>query len=245
MSKVRCKNCGTIFDAGLSYCPCCGTMNKRGAYAEFRKKISSVIDSMLGLKENVQQSVSRIILSSLLRSLILIAAIIGLAFAFSRTAQVNYYNDPEYDQQAYEEIVWMDENLDKLNEAYESGDYKTIEKLYYQQSHAVRSWSRYPSYTLKYAFEKLNAEDRLDVYQLQQMMHFIFYPEYYTGYNGMTRVDENEYAAMREALISKLESRGYSFAGLEEIYAGCSDSSGYVDSSLLKDYVKEDGNGQL
>ncbi len=245
MSKVRCKNCGVIFDARLSYCPCCGTMNKRGAYAEFRKKISSVIDSMLGLKENVQQSVSRIILSSLLRSLILIAAIIGLAFAFSRTAQVNYYNDPEYDQQAYEEIVWMNENLDKLNEAYESGDYKTIEKLYYQQSHAVRSWSRYPSYTLKYAFEKLNAEDRLDVYQLQQMMHFIFQPEYYTGYNGMTQVDENEYAAMREALISKLESRGYSFAGLEEIYAGCSDSNGYVDSSLLKDYVKEGGNGQL
>ena len=245
MSKVRCKNCGAIFDARLSYCPCCGTMNKRGAYAEFRSKVSSMIDSILGLKENVHQSVSRIILSSLLRSLIFIAAIIGLAFAFSRTAQVNYYNDPEYDQQAYEEIVWMDENLDKLNEAYESGDYKTIEKLYYQQSHAVRSWSRYPSYTLKYAFEKLNAEDRLDVYQLQQMMHFIFHPEYYTGYNGMTRVDENEYAAMREALISKLESRGYSLARLEEIYARCSDSYGYVDSSLLKDYVKEDGNGQL
>ena len=245
MSKVRCKNCGAIFDARLSYCPLCGTMNKRGAYAEFRRKVSSVIDSMLGLKENVQQSVSRIILSSLLRSLILIAAVIGLAFAFSRTAQVNYYNDPEYDQQAYEEIVWMDENLDRLNEAYENGDYKTIEKLYYQQSHAVRNWSRYPSYTLKYAFEKLNAEDRLDVYQVQQMMQFIFQPEYYTGYNGMTRVDENEYAAMREALISKLESRGYSFAGLEEIYAKCSDSYGYVDSSLLKDYVKEDGNGQL
>ena len=245
MSKVRCKNCGTIFDAGLSYCPCCGTMNKRGAYAEFRKKISSVIDSMLGLKENVQQSVSRIILSSLLRSLILIAAVIGLAFAFSRTAQVSYYNDPKYDQQAYEEIAWMNENLDKLNEAYESGDYKTIEKLYYEQSQAVRSWSRYPSYTLKYAFEKLNAEDRLDAYQLQQMIHFIFQPEYYTGNNGMTRVDENEYAVMREALISKLESRGYSFARLEEIYARCSDSNGYVDSSLLKDYVKEGGNGQL
>ena len=245
MSKVRCKNCGAIFDARLSYCPYCGTMNKRGAYAEFRSKVSSMIDSILGLKENVHQSVSRIILFSLLRSLIFIAAIIGLAFAFSRTAQVNYYNDPEYDQQAYEEIVWMDENLDKLNEAYESGDYKTIEKLYYQQSHAVRSWSRYPSYTLKSTFEKLNTEDRLEVYQLQQMMHFIFHPEYYTGYNGMTRVDENEYAAMREALISKLESRGYSLARLEEIYARCSDSYGYVDSSLLKDYVKEDGNGQL
>ena len=243
MSKVRCKSCGAVFDAGLSYCPYCGVMNKRGAYAEFRGKIASLTDAMFGLKEDVQQSVSRIILSSLLRSLVLIAVIIGIAFAFSRTAQVNYYNDPEYDQQAYEEIVWMDENLDKLNEAYESGDYKTIEKLYYEQSQAVRSWSRYPSYTLKSTFEKLNTEDRLEVYQLQQMMHFIFHPEYYTGYNGMNRVDKNEYAAMREAMISKLESGGYTFSELEEIYAECADSYGYVDSSLLKKYVKEGGNG--
>ena len=104
MSKVRCKNCGAVFDAKLSYCPYCGTMNQRGAYAEFRMKISSLIDSMFGLKEDVQKSVSRIILSSLLRSLVIIAAIIGIAFGFSRTAQVNYYNDPEYDQKAYEEL---------------------------------------------------------------------------------------------------------------------------------------------
>ena len=117
MSKVRCKSCGAVFDAGLSYCPYCGVMNKRGAYAEFRGKISSLTDAMFGLKEDVQQSVSRMILSSLLRSLLFIAVIVGAAYAFSRTAQVNYYNDPEYDQKAYEEIVWMDENLDKLNEA--------------------------------------------------------------------------------------------------------------------------------
>ncbi len=243
MNTVRCKNCGAVFNAKLSYCPYCGTMNKRGAYAEFRMKISSVINAMLGLKEDVQQSVSRIILSSLLRSLILIAVIIGIAFAFSRTAQVNYYNDPKYDQQAYEEIVWMDENLAGLNEAYENGDYKTIEKMYYEQPNAVRNWSHYPTYTLKYAYGKLEAEERLDVYQLQKMMHFIFHPEYYTGYNGMKRVDENEYAAMREALILKLESRGYAFSELEEIYAKHSDSYGYVDSDFLKEYVKEGGNG--
>ncbi len=243
MSTIKCKNCGAIFDTKLSYCPYCGTMNKRGAYAEYRMKISSVIDSMLGLKENMQQSVSRIILSSLLRSLIFIAVIIAIAFAFSRTAQVNYYNDPKYARQTYEEIVWMDENLDKLNEAYESGDYKTIEKLYYQQSNAVRNWSHYSSYTLKYAYEKIEAEESLAVYRLREMMQFIFQPEYYTGYNGMNRVDKNEYAAMREALISKLEDLGYAYSELEEIYAECSDSNGYVDGNLLIKYMKEGANG--
>ena len=245
MSTVKCKNCGASFDSKWSRCPYCGTMNKSGAYAEFRRKMSSVIDSMLGLKENVQRSVSRTILSSLLRSLIFIAVIIGLAFAFSRTAQVNYYNDPEYDQKAYEEITWMDENLEKLNEAYENGDYKTIETLYYQQSGAVRNWVHYPSYTLKSAFEKLEGEKRLDVYRFEQMMHFIFQPEYYTGYNGMSRVDESEYAAMRDTLISKLEDHGYTFSELEEIYAKCANSSGFLNINLLEEYVKEGENGKL
>ena len=240
MSKIICKNCGADFDAKLSYCPYCGTMNKRGAYAEFRGKISSIIDSMLGLKDDVEKSVSRIVLSSLLRSLIFIAVIIGIAFLFSRTAQVNYKNDPKYDQQAYEEIVWMDENLDKLNEAYESGDYKTVNTLYYQQPNAVRKWSRYPAYTLKSAFEELEQEERFDAYRFQKMLHFIFHPDVYTGYNGMSRVDEDEYGEMRDALIAKLEGKGYSADELQKIYEKCADNYGYVNSDLLKEYVKED-----
>ena len=239
MSTVQCKNCGSVFDGRLAYCPYCGTMHKRGAYAEFRMKISSLIDAMLGLKENVEQSVSRIVLSSLLRSLIFIAVIIGIAFAFSRTAQVNYRNDPKYDQQAYEEITWMNDNLSKLNEAYESGDMKAVEKLYYQQPNAVRNWSRYPSYTLKLAYQKIRDEDRFDAYRFQRMLHFIFKPEIYTGYNGMSRVDEAEYAEMRDDLTAEFETRGYSLSELEEIYEKCADSYGYADPDLLKQYMKE------
>ena len=239
MSKVNCKNCGSVFDGTLSYCPYCGTMNKRGAYAEFRMKVSSLIDSMFGLKDNVEQSVSRIILSSFLRALVFIAVIIGLAFVFSRTAQVNYYNDPEYDRKAYEEIVWMEENIDRLNEAYERGDYKTVEKLYYEQPDAVRNWSCYYSYTLKYAYQKIEATDRFDAYVFQNMLHFIFMPEYFTGYNGMSRVDRDEYAGMRDALLAELETKGYSLSEVEEIYDRCSDSYGYVDSRMLKEYMKE------
>lgn len=243
MSTVQCKNCGGSFDPKRSSCPYCGTMYKRGAYAEFRSKVSSLIDSMLGLRDDVQESVSRIVLSSLLRAVIFIAVIVGLAFAFSRTAQVNYYNDPEYDRKAYEEIVWMDENLDKLNEAYENGDYKTIKKMYYQQPGAVQKWGNYPSYCLKSAFEELGQEERFDAYRFQRMLHFIYNPEAFTGHNGMNRVDRNEYAEMRDALISELESRGYSRAELDDIYEKCANSYGYVNSDLLKQYVKEDGNG--
>lgn len=243
MSTVQCKNCGAAFDSRLSCCPYCGSMNKRGAYAAFRAKISSLIDAMLGLKENVEKSVSRIVLSSFLRALIIIAVIIGLAFAFSRTAQVNYYNDPKYDQQAYEEIVWMDENLDRLNAAYDSGDYKTVEKLYYEKPNAVRSWSHYPAYSLKYELAKLEGEQRFTVYSFQRMLYFLFYPEYFAGYNGMNKVDGGEYEAMRQAVAAMLENRGYPLSELQAIYEKCADPYGYVDPEQLKGFMKEGGNG--
>jgi hypothetical protein len=243
MSRVRCKNCGAVFDAELSSCPYCGTMNKRGAYAEFRKKISSLIDSMLGLKDDVQQSVSRIVLSSMLRGLVFIAAIIGLAFVFAGTARINYYNDEEYDREAYDDIVWMDENLDALNEAYDKGDYKAVEKLYYGNTRAVQKWPRYSTYCLKHAFKNIEQSERFDAYKFQRMLHFIFYPDVFTGYNGMNRVDKDEYEEMRNLLIAELEDRGFSLGELEDIYKKCSNSVGYAELDLLKQYVKEDGNG--
>ena len=78
MKKVVCKNCGAQYTDDLAKCPYCGTMHKRGAYRQFRKKISDMIDSMLGLKEKAQASVSRIILLSLLRSALIIAVVIVL-----------------------------------------------------------------------------------------------------------------------------------------------------------------------
>ncbi|MBO4819655.1 MAG: hypothetical protein J5528_05890 [Firmicutes bacterium] len=245
MKTVKCKNCDASFSDELAYCPYCGTMNKRGAYKDFRAKISSMIDSILGLKEDVQRSVSRIILSSLFRSLIFVLVIAGLAFLVSRFSNVNYYNDKEYDQKAYDEIIWMDEHIDELNEAYEKGDYKAIKTLYYENTRAVSGWSHYPSYCLKSEYETIESETRFDQYQLQRMLYFLYFPEYITGRNGMNYVDRAEYEEMRSAVVSSLHSRGYTDEELETIYDKCSDSYGYINSSDLKEYVKEDGNGKL
>ena len=245
MRTVKCKNCGASFGEDMAQCPYCGTMNKRGAYMEFRLKISDMIDSLLGLKDDVQRSVSSIILRAFLRSLILIAVIVGIAFVTSRFVNVNHYNDKEYDQEAMEEIIWLDENLDRLNEAYERGDYKAVEKIYYENSRAASGWVLYPEYCLKKGYKEFEEAARLDFYQLQKALYLIFYPSYYTGYNGMSRVDDEVYDQIRTSVIEYMKEKGYEYSELEEIYKACSDSYGYIDSSLIKNYVKEDGNGKL
>ncbi len=245
MKTVKCKNCGASFDDDLAQCPYCGTMNKKGAYREFRLKVSDIIDSVLGLKEDVQRSVSSIILNALLRSIVLIALIVGLAFIGSNFAKVNYQNDKEYDQEALDDILWMDEHLDALNEAYENGDYKTVKDLYYDNSSAVRNWNHYPTYCLKSTYSELMNSSRFDAATLQKVLYFFYYPEYFSGYNTMRLIDKEEYGEMCASLLSSMEKRGYTEEELKDIYEKCSDPHGYTEYEKLKQYVKEDGNGQL
>lgn len=243
MKKITCKNCGAVFNDDLEKCPYCGTMNKKGAYRNFRQKVSAVIDQMLGLKGETHRSISKGIFLSLIRSLIIVAVVILAAYLFSRTMNVNYYNDKEYDEQALKQIVWIDENLDKLNEAYENEDFDTIEKLYYENTSAVSQWTYFPIYSLKDEYKNIMEYPFFNESLLQNVLYFLFYPDYYAGYNRMTKEFEEEYQLLRESVLTFMNTRGYTEASLEEIYRKCCDSYGYVSSSDLKEYVKEADNG--
>ena len=243
MKKSTCKNCGAVFADALDKCPYCGTMNKKGAYKKFRQKVSAFIDGLLGLREDTHRSISKGIFLSLLRSLVLIAIIVLAAYLFSRTMNVNYYNDREYDEKALEEILWADENFDKLDEAYAKGDYKAIEKLYYQNTRAVSKWSHYSAYCLKYEYKKIKEDTNFDQYDLENVLYFLFYPDYYGRYNGLSEEEKEEYQLMRESLITDMNARGYSEEELNQIYHKCADGYGYLIASDLKEYVKEEDDG--
>lgn len=239
MKQVICKNCGALFDERLEKCPYCGAMNCKGAYWSFRMTFAGMVDQMLGLRDEVNQSTSRMVLFAFLRSLFLIAVVIGLAFLFARTARINYYSDQKYDQEAYETIVWEDENLEKLDEAYEKGDFKTIRSLYAENSRVVESWPHYADYVLKYKYQTFSEYDRMNTYSLQNVLYFLYFPEYFTYRKGMDTIDTEQYEAMRQSLLNKMAEFGYTEAELEKIYKENSDSYGYMDVSALDAYVKE------
>jgi len=239
MGKIKCKNCGASFDDELSNCPYCGTMNKKGAYREFRMKISAMIDSILGLKDDIHSSVSKIIFGSFLRSLILIVLIVGLGFVFSRFINVNYMSDKKYDEEAYEEIIWMDEHLDALNEAFENDDFKTIEKIYYERTGAVSRWSHYPDYCLRSEFAEIMGEEKFDEYVLKKGLQFLFYPEYFTGYSAAKRIDKEDYSRMRDELLLMFEENGFEYSKLKDIFEKYNDGYGNLRLDDLKPYIKE------
>ena len=243
MKTVKCKNCGASFDENLEKCPYCGTMNKKGAYRSFRLKIASMIDSVLGLKDDIHNSVSKIIWNSLLRAVILIALTVGLAFVCSRFTKVNYYSDKEYDQEAYEEIVWLDEHLDEMNKAYENGDFDTIGKLYVENAHAVLNWPMYPAYCLKKEYNNIMSDNTMSTYLLRNILYFCYNPDYFVGFSSSAKIDQSIYEEFRKGVVEKAASFGYSEEELESIFSKVADSYQYINYDMLKEYVKEDSNG--
>ena len=243
IKMMICKNCGGEFSDKLTKCPYCGTMNKKGAYRDFRNKISAVIDRLLGLKTEAYESVSRMILVSVLRSIVLIAICILLAFAASRMYNVNYYNDSRYDKETLEDILWENENIQKLNEAYEKRDFETIRKLYYENSSIVSGWEHYASYVLLYEYDKLSTKESLSDYDMDEVLYFLYFPEYYTYRSVLSDTEREEYEENRKNLIEKADREGYSEEKLQEIYETYADSYGYLSYADIQEALKEVKNG--
>lgn len=244
MSKVICKNCNGEFSDELSVCPYCGTMHKRGAYKNFRKKISDIIDSLLGLKIDIERSTSRIILSSVLRAVLICIFVIGLALLLSFLSNTNYYNDKEFDEKRLNDIIWQNENISKLDEAYKNNDMDTINKLYYENSSVVSNWQHYSSYCLTERYQYiLKNFDYFNEYDLEYSLYFIYYPDYYARSSKLSNEEYEKYMTQKVEITEKLVEMGYLESELQMIYDRCKDDYGYIQMDMLRKYFKGENNG--
>ena len=243
MKTIVCKNCGGKYDDTLSKCPYCGTMNKKGAYRDFRFKISDIIENVLGLKEEAYDSVHKLIFSALIRGTLLVTIIGGLGFLLGYNSNVNYYNDREYDEKTYENIIWEEENLEKLEEAYRNNDLETIDKLYYENSRVISNWEHFASFSLKKAYQNIKEDTYFTSYSLSRMLYFIYYPDYYGNTNKMSAEEIEEYETEKSDVINMLKEKGYSEEELKNIYDSCKDGYGYISSGDVEKLMKEENNG--
>ena len=234
-----CKNCGGEFSDELTKCPYCGTMNRKGAYKDFRRKVSNIISKLLGLKAEAYDSVSKMIGISLLRSIVIVIVVCALAFGASLLVNVNYYNDAKYDEESYQKILWENENLTKLNEAYERKDFETVEKLLNERYSVSYSWEHYSIYVLEKAHQDIVGADALDEYALDDVIYYCFYPDYYTSIYRLTPEEKAAYEEYKASVLKYAAAHGFSEGELKQIYDDNRDEYGYLSSSDLKKYIKE------
>lgn len=238
MRQVSCKNCGATFPSGRERCPYCNTMTRTGSQKATRLRVSEAINRLFGIRDEAYESLSRMILAACLRSLVIVAVIILLAFGCAQLVDVSYTEDYEYDLRTQENIEWAEENLDKLEEAYAASDFKTIELLSYQNHDVVYSWKHYPEYELQRVHRQITEARFFNSYELRQVLYFLFKPEYYVGYRRMASVDEGVYEGLRQDVLDLMRQRGYTEEQLKDIFDRCVDSNGYLYVEDLEEFVK-------
>ena len=241
---VVCKNCGGEYDDSLSKCPYCGSMHKAGAYRKFRQKISNIIDQMLGLKKEVEESTGKIILVSLFRGILLCLLVSGIAFGLAMFTNTNYYNDKTYDEKLLKRIEWQNENVAKLDAAYEANDLDTIEELYNENSEAVHKWKHYSSYYLRKQYNRiLSKMDTFDEYVLFDCIYYVCYPEYYVNFRTMSDEELVDYENMKADVLNHLVEKGYSESEIQTIYEHNKDDYGYLRYDEIRKYLRGEDDG--
>ena len=76
-------------------------------------------------------------------------------------------------------------------------------------------------------------------YQLQDVLYFLYYPQFYTYQRNTDDIDMEQYEAMRQDVLGMMNERGYPEEELADIYEKHADKYGYLSISDLEPYVKE------
>ena len=76
-------------------------------------------------------------------------------------------------------------------------------------------------------------------YQLQNVLYYLYFPDFFTYGHGAENLDTKQYESMRQSVLKMMAEKGYTEQELADIYHKHADSYGYTNVSELEAYVKE------
>lgn len=171
-----CKSCNAEFDETEPKCPYCGTMNYKGAEAEYMEKLQKVRENMDDLDHVPQKATTKAARkrSRFLKILLIIA---GIYIAFHVTG--SWMVQIKQDKRAKEEMYWRLENYPVMNDMYDRGEYEEMYEYYLNGREAggsMYTWTHREFcelYTeLLYVREILEAEasgEEMNAYDYQEL----------------------------------------------------------------------------
>lgn len=123
----NCPSCGADYDDMLPKCPYCGSMNYKGAEAEYLDKLEDVRSDMEELGSVPEEETRREFRKQgrFFKIVLVIVAVLALLFG-AWYWWVNW--EPERDPQA--DYLWKQTNYPIFDELYEQGKYEELVELY-------------------------------------------------------------------------------------------------------------------
>lgn len=147
MSKIIvCKSCAAEFADDLPKCPYCGSMNIKGAEAEYMGKLQDVREDLGELSQLPGQAHKRELKKQVKRWGIVAAALVVFAvmmqMVFLRSSS-RYTDSPEKERA---DLIWLAEHEKELDALYESNDAEGILEYFYEwcdEDNAFSEWEHW------------------------------------------------------------------------------------------------------
>ncbi len=246
---IVCKYCGKEYDDDLEKCPSCESLNLKGAEKAYMGKLQNVREDMSELDAIPGQELKTTIKKQgkLLKKVLIIALAVIVVFA-----GLAFWMHKRNEQDYRAEYLWMRQNYPRLDEVYESGDYKALAKLYLEISEDEHSvfyeWEHYEfleSYLECLFMEQdMKAADGLE--PRDSTFTFLFYEEWKVKGIEYRKEEfsEEEYAAMQpyiEMAQTDFDARwNLSAEDYDELFQIFAERGyRYVDFERCEDFIKK------
>lgn len=128
-SKKICPSCTAEYSDTLPKCPYCGTLNIKGAQAEYLNKLESVRRDLEELEEVPLQETRKeaVRQGQFLKKILLVLGVLAVLFA----GLMAWSNRP-LKENRLEEYKWKQEMFPVFDELYENGDYDVLVEAYWE-----------------------------------------------------------------------------------------------------------------
>lgn len=243
-NKVICKYCSAKIEESEPQCPYCGSVNEKGAEAEYLNRLENVREELEGLeevpKEEIRKEIHR--QKSFLKKVFLIILIVAAVFAVCALL-----SDFPYQTDNKAGFLWKQENVPVMDELYRQGSYEEALKIYREGQEnsnvSLYNWEHSDFFdvyeTILYIQGTLEYE--AEGYELTEAQCMsLFFDEWNVIESVMQVLEEEEKAKLREytdAVLQDFDERwNLSEEDYERFYNEL-EENGFISFSSCAEYI--------
>lgn len=245
--KIICSSCGAEFEDTLPKCPYCGSLNYKGAEAEYLGKLESMREDMQQLEKVPEQELKVKIKKKQKFVVKVLILLVVLAAAFAAVVFAARYTKP---RDAKADYQWQKENFPVLDRLYQEKDFEGLTQFYIQaigEDKLIDVWEHsgiFPRLVScqsakEYLEMEQNGETLLEYQQVQLLDdYWTMRGLEYSG--GMSEEDKEYIRPYVEATLSSLADR-YTFTAEEEkkFEESLQNNYGYPRYEDCEEYIKK------
>ena len=246
--KVRCGQCGAMFEDTEACCPYCGAFNYKGAEEQYMQQMGEILEDLDDLHDLPEQIYEQEKKRQVRHTGKIVAIVIGTVLILAAIVSVSFYMNHQREQEERRnQVIFQQQNFAQLDQWYEAEEYEKIiafeNELHEQDSpYNIYSWKHYQFYSVftKYLHcQKL--ADYIREEDKSQSMISIFLVDAFHIMHVEAGSDHKIYSKRDKERISTYaeEVRGWMRGVLQMTEEEIEDFADHAEGSMDFDYCDE------